>query len=62
MSEEEWHEGVAIIDCIELLTLEILLHVVFNDGGLMNSGSLSPCGVNADAISESKDVLESLVL
>lgn len=60
--KDEWHEGVTIIDSIQLFTFHELLNVVLNDWGLMDNSSLCSSCVNTDAITKSKDVLESLVL
>lgn len=62
VSEPERHESVSIINSIQVLTLHELLNVVLDDWNLMDDGSLGSGGVNADAITKSKNVLESLVL
>lgn len=62
MTEPEGHERVTIIDSVKVLTLKVLLQVVLNNWGLMDGSSLGSGCVNANAISESEDVFESLVL
>lgn len=62
MTKEEWHESVTIIDSIQLFTFQELLKIVLNDWSLMNSSSLSSSGVDTNAISESKNVIKSLML
>ncbi len=58
----EWHIGVTIIDSIEVTALHELLNIVLDDGGLVDSSSLGSSSVDTDAITESEDVLEALVL
>lgn len=58
----EGHIGVTIIDSIEVTALHELLNIVLDDGGLVDSSSLRSSSVDSDAITESEDVLEALVL
>jgi hypothetical protein len=62
VTEEEWHEGVSVIDTIEFLALHELLEVVLHNRALMNSSTLCSGGVDTDAVTESEHVLEALVL
>ena len=62
VTDQEWHVGVAIIDSAKLLTFKISLNVVFHDWGLNVGGMLRSSGLAINAITESKDVGESLVL
>lgn len=62
MSQEQWHEGISIIDSIKLFAFHELLQVVLDNGFLSNSCALSSSGLSSNAISEGKDVLKSLVL
>jgi hypothetical protein len=62
MTEDEWHEGISIIDSIELLAFKELSQIVLKDGSLAGSSGLGSGSVNTDAITESENVLESLVL
>lgn len=62
VTEHKWHVGVAIINCAKLFTLEVCLHVVLHNWRLGMCGMLSPGGLSINAISESEDVGESLVL
>lgn len=62
MTKIEWHVCVSIIDSVEFFAFHELLKVVLDNGALMDGSSLSSGGIYSDAISESKDVLESLVL
>ena len=58
----EWHIGVTIIDSIQVTALHELLNIVLDDRGLVDSSSLGSSSIDSDAITESKDVLEALVL
>ena len=58
----ERHESVTIIDSVEFLAFHELFNILLHNGSLMNGGSLSSCGVNANAVAESKDVFKALVL
>jgi hypothetical protein len=58
----EWHIGVTIIDSIKVTALHELLNIVLDDRGLVDSSSLGSSSVDTDAITESEDVLEALVL
>ena len=58
----EWHIGVTIIDSVKVTALHELLNIMLDDGGLMDSSSLGSSSVDTDAITESEDVLEALVL
>ena len=58
----ERHEGVTIINSIKLAAFHELLNIVLNNWSLVNGCSLGSGGVNANAVTESKDVLETLVL
>ena len=62
VAQEEWHEGVTIIHSVELLAFHELLQVVLDHRGLCDGSRLSTGGLNTDAITESEDVLEALVL
>ena len=58
----EGHESVTIIDSVEFLAFHELFNILLHNGSLMNGGSLSSCGVNTNAVAESKDVFKALVL
>jgi hypothetical protein len=62
VSEEEGHEGVTIIDTVDLVALEELEDVVLNDGVLGGSGTLGTGGLETDGITESENVVVLLVL
>jgi hypothetical protein len=62
MTKIEGQEGVAIIDCVQFLSIHELLNVVLNNWGLVDSSSLSSSSVHTNAITESENVLEALML
>lgn len=62
MSQKEWQEGISVIDSIQFFANHEVGQIMLNDWTLCNSSSLSSSSVDSNAISESKDVLESLVL
>ena len=62
VAEEEWHEGIAIINSIKVTAFHELLNIVLHNRGLVDSCSLSSSSVDANTISESENVLEALVL
>lgn len=62
VSEEEGHESVAIIDSVDLLTLEELENVVLHDRVLGSSGTLSTGGLETDGVTKGEDVVEGVVL
>jgi hypothetical protein len=62
VSEEEGHESVAVVNSVDLLTLEELEHVVLHDGVLGSSGTLSTGGLETDGITEGEDVVVGVVL
>jgi hypothetical protein len=62
MAKVEGQEGIAVIDCVEVLTFHELLNVVLDDRGLMDGSSLSSGGVDTNAVTKSKDVLKAFML
>mgnify|MGYP006866641861 CR=1 FL=1 len=58
----EWHVGVSIVDSIQLLSVHEPLQVVFDNWALSVGCVLSSCSLSLDSITESEDVLESLML
>ena len=58
----EWHVGVSIVDSIQLLSVHEPLQVVFDNWALSVGSVLSSCCLSLDSITESEDVLESLML
>ena len=62
VAQEEWHEGVSIINGIEFTAFHELFQVVLNYWALMNCGSLGPCCVHTNAVTECEYVIESFVL
>lgn len=62
MAKVEGHEGVTIINTIEFAAFHELLNIVLHNWCLVDGSSLGSCGVNTNAISESKNVLEAFVL
>jgi hypothetical protein len=62
MAEIEGQESVTIIDTIKFTTLQELPDVVLNNWSLVDGGSLSSGGIDTNAVTEGKDVLEALVL
>jgi len=62
VAKQEWHVGITVIDCIEFLAVHKLLEIVLDNGALVDCCCLGSGGVDADAITKGKDVLEALVL
>jgi hypothetical protein len=62
VSEEEGHERVAVIDSVDLLTLEELENVVLYDGVLGSGSTLSTGGLETDGVSKGEDVVIGVVL
>lgn len=62
VAKVEWHVGVTIINSVQVSAFQELLDVVFNDWGLIDGSSLSTGDFTSDTISESEDVLKTLVL
>lgn len=62
MTKDEGHEGVSVVDSIQFLTFHELLNVLFHNWDLSSNSGLGSGSVNTDAITESKNVFESLVL
>eukprot|EP00178_Gracilaria_changii_P025052 TRINITY_DN7626_c0_g1_i2.p1 TRINITY_DN7626_c0_g1~~TRINITY_DN7626_c0_g1_i2.p1 ORF type:complete len:128 (+),score=11.90 TRINITY_DN7626_c0_g1_i2:185-568(+) len=62
VSEIQGHVLVAVIDSVQLLSIQELLHVVLHNGVLSNGSLLSPGRVEADNVTEGEDVLEFLAL
>lgn len=62
VSEEERHEGVPVVDGIEILAFHELFNVVFDNRFLVHGSCLGPGSVNINAVAKGKDVLVSLVL
>lgn len=62
MTQVERHVGVPVVDGIQLFSLEELLHIMFYDWVLRLGSPLSSGGGDVNAVAESEDVVESLVL
>ena len=62
MTEVEGQERVSVIDTVQFLTIHELLNVLLDNRGLVDSSSLGSGGIDTDAISESENVLITLVL
>lgn len=62
MRQVEWHVRVSIVDSVELLSFHELLQVLLHNWDLSVGGVLGSSSLSLDAISESEDVLESLML
>jgi hypothetical protein len=62
VTKKEWHEGVSIIDGVEFLAVEEVLHVVLDDRALVDGSSHGSGGVHADAVTKGENVLKSSVL
>jgi hypothetical protein len=62
VAEHEWQVRVAIVDSTKLLTLKECLNVVFDNWSLNVSGVLSSCSLTVNAVTESENVVESLML
>jgi hypothetical protein len=60
-SKDEWEITIAIIDTIQLFTLQKLFHVVFDDWGLVESSVLVSGSLNVSAVTEGKNVGEFCV-
>jgi len=58
----EWHVRVTIIDTVKLLTSQEVLNVVLDDWALSTGSGLSPGSISSNCITESEDIIESLVL
>lgn len=62
VAEIEWHVRVSIVDTVQLLTIHELLNVVLDNWVLGMSSMLSSSGISLNAVTKSKDILESSVL
>jgi hypothetical protein len=62
VTEEEWQECIAVINSVKLFAFQELLQVMLNNWCLMDGSGLCPGSVDTNAITESEDVLEALVL
>ena len=61
-AKDKRHIGISIINTVQLFSTQILFHVMLNNWALVKSSMLSSSGIDIGAISESKDILKSLVL
>lgn len=62
MTKIERHVGVTIINSIQFLTIHELLEIVLDDWSLMDGSCLGSCNVSSNTITESENIIESLVL
>lgn len=62
VTEVEWHVRITIIDTVQFFTIHELSNVVLDDGVLGMSSMLGSSGRSLNAVTESKDILESSVL
>jgi hypothetical protein len=62
VTEEEWQECISVINSVKLFAFKELLQVMLNNWCLMDCSGLCPGSVDTNAITESEDVLEALVL
>jgi len=62
VAEVERHESIPIVDGVQIFALHELFQIVLHNWGLGNSSCFSSSSVNSNAITESENVLESLVL
>lgn len=62
VSELEGHESVAVVNSVDLLTLEELEHVVLHDGVLCCGGTLSTGSIETDSVTKCEDVVVGVML
>ena len=63
VSKVEWHERVAIVNCIALLAVQVLQNVVLNNWVLVDCSNVGSGKIfSSNAVSEGEDVLVRLVL
>lgn len=62
VSDVEGHEGVAIVDSVAVLAVDVVQNIVLDNGVLSHGGDVGPGGIPTDAVTESKDVLMLIVL
>ena len=62
VAHPEWHVLVAVIDSVALFALKEAQHVVLDDGMLMDRARVRACRLSTDAVTDSKDIFELVVL
>ena len=62
VTSPEWHESISVPNSVALSAVQVVEDVVLNNGVLTHNRRLSPCSVSRDAVTESKHVLELIVL
>lgn len=62
VAEVEWHVRITIIDTVQFFAIHELSNVVLDDWVLGMSSMLGSSGSSLNAVTESKDILESSVL
>lgn len=62
LTQDEGHEGVTVVDAIDVFALQELEDVVLHDGVLVNSGSLSAGSLETNCVAKGEDIVEAVVL
>lgn len=61
-TEEEGEERISVIDSIQVISLQVLLEIVLDNGRLSHSGVLRSSGWEVGARPKGEDILVSVVL